>query len=263
LSQLLTPQVWAIPLGLFGVGTQFWLGHDWTFITVASMLTALLGIVSQPFRRVIDDWNFHVSKSDQGLLLRHGLLETRNQTVPVRRVQAVAVTRPLLWRGFNWLRVRLDVAGYTASGDERGERHVDRLLPVGTPDTARMLIGEAMGEDIAALRYVPVPGRARWLSPFAAGNLATALSHTAVAGRTGWLTIEDVVVAYPRIQSVRVRQGPLQRLLRLASVQVDTAGGVVATLEHRTTSEAYYLAGLLADHARVARRAAAAPPALG
>ena len=40
-----------------------------------------------------------------GLRLRRGLLETRSQTVPPGRIQAVGVQWPLLWRGHGWVRV--------------------------------------------------------------------------------------------------------------------------------------------------------------
>jgi putative membrane protein len=254
LSNLLSPQVWAVPLGIAGLAAQFAYTDMFNFIAIASLATAVLGLASQPARRILADWNFQVARGEPGLLLRHGLLETRSQTVPMPRVQAVAVIRPFMWRPFGWLRARLDVAGYHGGDQNRGEDKVDRLLPVGRAAEARALVLEAIGVDLAALQFVGVPARARWLAPLAAKNLAAALTPTAVAARSGWLSPQTLVVRYSRIQSVRVRQGPVQRLFRLASVYVDTAGGLVATLEHRDTGDAYRLAALLADHARIARR---------
>jgi putative membrane protein len=58
------------------------------------------------------------------------------------------------------------------------------------------------------------------------------------------------------VQSVRLRQGPLQRWLRLATVHVDTAGrGWQARAECRDTVEAAALLEELTVLARRARRA--------
>ncbi|HLT09327.1 MAG TPA: PH domain-containing protein, partial [Micromonosporaceae bacterium] len=75
----------------------------------------------------------------------------------------------------------------------------------------------------------------------------------------GLLTRQLVVVPYERIQSVRIRQGPLQRLLRLAGVWADTAGaGLTAVALHIDAREAVALATELAERSRAARRAISA-----
>ncbi|MFD0581544.1 PH domain-containing protein [Dactylosporangium darangshiense] len=67
------------------------------------------------------------------------------------------------------------------------------------------------------------------------------------------LTRDLVAVPLARVQSVRVTQGPLQRLLSLATVTVDTAGGLHATARLRDTADAYRLADALATLSRTAR----------
>jgi putative membrane protein len=111
--------------------------------------------------------------------------------------------------------------------------------------------------DAAALPVAPPPRRARWLAPLAWSRIGIAVTDTVVAVREGVLTRELVVVPLLRIQSVRVTQGPLQRALDLATVHVDTAGGLRATGRHRATADAYALADLLATRSRTARRRAA------
>ena len=64
------------------------------------------------------------------------------------------------------------------------------------------------------------------------------------------------MVPYARIQSVRVVQGPLQRLLGVATVHADTARGRSAALRDRDLAEAWWLAAELAERGRVARQAA-------
>ncbi|ASW57836.1 hypothetical protein CIK06_19370 [Plantactinospora sp. KBS50] len=253
ISQLLTPQAFLLPFGVALVVIQFLSEASWSFITVASTLTAMAGVLLRPVRRVLDDWNFRLGRDGDALRVRHGLLETRAQTVPLNRVQAIGVTRPLLWRVNGWLRLRLDVAGY-AAGDPDGRNRPDQLLPVGDAGTARMITAEVLpGVDLATLPLAPPPGRAGWLRPVGRPVLGAGLTDRVFAVRHGLLTQELVVVPVARIQSVRVVQGPVQRLLRLATVHADTAGGRDAVALHRDEAEAYDLAAALAARARAAR----------
>jgi putative membrane protein len=254
IGQLLTPQAWLVPVGMLVVVMQFAFEGSRTFVGIASTVTALVGVAVQPARRILDDWDFCVSAAPAGLRLRHGLLDTRSQTVPLSRVQAVGVTWPLLWRPKRWLRCRIDVAGYGRPGrrDEGGP--TNRLLPVGDLTTARLVAAEALpGVDVAALALTRPPGRARWLAPVRQPVLGAALADRVFASRDGRLTRELVVVPYARIQSVRVVQGPLQRRLRLATVHADTAGALHAVAHHRDVDEAWVLAAELAARARTAR----------
>jgi putative membrane protein len=257
IGQLLTPQAWLVPIGMLFVIVQFAFEGSRTFVGIASTTTALIGIAVQPVRRVLDDWDFRLSTASAGLRLRHGLLDTRSQTVPLSRVQAVGVTWPLLWRPKRWLRCRIDVAGYGRSGraGRPGEGGpTNRLLPVGDLATAQLVVAEALpGVDVAALSMVRPPARARWLAPVRQPILGAALTDRVFASVDGPLTRELVVVPYARIQSVRVVQGPLQRRLRLATVHADTAGALHAVAHHWDVDEAWALAAELAARARGAR----------
>nr|WP_213455915.1 PH domain-containing protein [Micromonospora sp. NBRC 107566] len=258
LSQLLTPQAWFTPLALGFVLVQFLFEHTWGFIALASTLTAMVSVIQQPVRRVLTDWDFRLAADHAGLRLRHGLLETRSQTVPLNRVQAVGLTWPLLWRPKGWLRARLDVAGIGHDRASQENLRSGRLLPVATVDTARRVLPEALpGVDLANLPVTPPPPRARWLTPIA--RPAAGLTDRVFVTWDGRLTRELVLVPYARIQSVRVVRGPVQRLLGLATVHADTAGSLAAAARYRDLDEAWAIAADLANRARAAR-AAAAPP---
>jgi putative membrane protein len=255
-SQLLTPPVWFVPFGVVAVVAQFVLDSAWSFVGVASTFTAVIGVVVQPVRRVLDDWNFRISTDHVGLRLRHGLLETRSQTVPLNRVQAIGVTWPLLWRPKGWLRSRIDVAGYGHHHEREQSGQHGWLLPVSDEQTGRRVIGEVLpGVDHTTLPLTPPPVRARWLAPVRQPVLAAALTDRVFAVRDGRLTRELVIVPYARIQSVRVVRGPLERLLGLATVHADTAGGLHAVAHHRDLNEAWTLAAELATRAHAARAA--------
>ncbi|MFF3855855.1 PH domain-containing protein [Micromonospora sp. NPDC002575] len=254
-SQLLTPQAFLLPFGVAFVVAQFLSEGSWSFIAVASTITAMAGVLLQPIRRVLDDWNFRLARDEGMLRVRNGLLETRAQTVPLNRVQTVGVTWPLLWRAKGWLRLRLEVAGY--SGGEADDRNrPDRLLPVGDQGTGERIVAEVLpGVRLGGLATGLPPARARWLRPLGWRAVGAGLDERAFAARSGLLTRQLTVVPYARIQSVRVTQGPAQRRLRLATVHADTAGGAGVAALDRDLDEAWWLAAELTARAHAAQRA--------
>jgi putative membrane protein len=74
-------------------------------------------------------------------------------------------------------------------------------------------------------------------------NLGVAHDDLVLATRRGFLTRRVAVIAHARTQSVEVSQGPWQRRLGLASVQVDsTPGPVTIVALHRSAVEARQIA---------------------
>ncbi|MDG4831838.1 PH domain-containing protein [Solwaraspora sp. WMMD1047] len=253
ISQLLTPQAFLLPFGVVFVLFQFFSEGSWSFIAVASTITAMAGVILQPIRRVLEDWRFVLAREETTLRVRHGLLETRSQTVPLNRVQSITVTWPLLWRLKGWLRIRLAIAGYSGADQSNGSQ-ADRLLPVGDLAAAGQVMAEVLpGVDVSLPLAAP-PARARWLHPFALRRLGAGFTPTVFAVREGVLTRQLTVVPYARIQSVRVVRGPVQRRLGLATVHADTAGGAGAAAQDRDLAEAWAMAAELTERARAARQ---------
>lgn len=254
-SQLLTPQLILVPFGAVWIVVQFLLEASWSFIAVASTMTAIAGVLLRPIRRVLVDWNFQIARDEAGLRVRRGLVETRSQVVPLHRVQGVVASWPLLWRPLRWLRLRLEVAGF--GGPEMdGSNPAEHLLPVGAPATAERLLAEVLpGVNLVSLPLTPPPPRARWRHPLAYRALGAGLADGVFAVRSGRLTRRVVLLPYARIQSVRVVRGPVQRRLGLASVHVDAAAGFTAVARDRDVAEAWALAAELTRRARAARAA--------
>ncbi|WP_199752055.1 PH domain-containing protein [Actinoplanes sp. ATCC 53533] len=254
ISQLLTPQAFLLPFGVAFVVMQFVMEGTWTFVGIASTVTAMAGVLMQPVRRVLQDWEFRLARDpDERLAVSYGLLETRSQIIPPHRVQSIGVTWPLLWRAKGWLHMRMDIAGY-AGPQSNDDKRSDRLLPVGVFAAGRELVWEVLpGVDLATLATLPPPSRARWLHPIALRSFGAGLTPEVFVSRSGLLTRELTMVPYARLQSVRVVQGPLQRLLRLATVYGDTAGGRSGVAQDRDIAEAWWIAEQLSTRARQAR----------
>lgn len=180
----------------------------------------LLTVGSFTVRRLLSEYGFTVAESPDGLRLRHGLLDTRSQTIPAGRIQVVRVREPLLWRSFGWVRVEVDVAGYSGSTEQQV---TGTLLPVAPRELAERLVARVLG---AALPPVDrrVDARSRWLAPLSWRRLGVGLDARHLVTTSGVLTTTTDVVPLAKVQSLRLLQGPLQRRLGLASLAADTAG---------------------------------------
>ncbi|WP_265522493.1 PH domain-containing protein [Oerskovia flava] len=233
---------------------------------------AVLGFGGYLFSRFTREFNFRSALSPDGIRLRHGLLETRSQTIPPGRVQAIRLTQGLLWRGPDWWRVDVNVAGYTLSADGSDSNSV--LLPVGTREealTAVWLVLPDLGADdpLAVLDegmtgldageyFTAAPRRTRILDPVAWRRNGFAVTDRALLLRRGRLLRRLEVVPHERTQSLGLQQGPWQRRLRVATFTVhSTPGPVIPTVQHLDEADAGLLMDTQARRAREARAHAA------
>jgi putative membrane protein len=201
-------------------------------------------------------FNFTVSDSPDGLRLRFGLAKTEARTVPPGRVQAIEYVEPLLWRRRNWVRVRVNIAGMGGQ-DSQGNKEETLLIPVATMDMAHMLVGRVFPDvDIEGLDWDPAPDRSRRRSFIQWTRLAVAWDESVFAARRGRVTRRLSVIPHVRTQSVRLTQGPWERMLDLASVHVDsTPGPVKVSALHLDVLFASQVAHEQADRAERARAA--------
>lgn len=238
--------VLAVPVLLWGLAT----GRGGV---VAAVGPTLLAVGGNAAKELVREWNFHLRRDAAGIHVTRGLTELTSSSVPVHRIQALALRQPLPWRLADWWRIEANVAGV---GTEHGEDD-SVLLPVGTRLEALATLavvrpssdlhavldglgnglgnglgdgtpaGPGSGPDGAAghAAYVTVPPRAAWLSPLVRQRHGYAVTEGALVVRGGRLRRWVEVVPHARVQSLRLRQGPVQRRLRLATVELLTTSG--------------------------------------
>ncbi|MCY1158981.1 MAG: hypothetical protein MOP51_2005 [Citricoccus sp.] len=214
-------------------------------LSVPALLGILFAVGSSIWSSVNGGWNFTVASIPDGLRLRYGLLDTTSQTVPPGRIQAVKVSRPLLWRVFGWYRMAVTVAGYGESLD--GTTGKSRLLPVGTfDDVLRVLTvvapdpGVGTAEEARELVHAGVDGsggdhgfvtvtpRMRWFSPLAWRRHGFRSTRSLLMIRSGRLNRELVLLPHERIQSLQLLQGPVERWRGAATVVFHIPPGPVS-----------------------------------
>ncbi|MFV0464050.1 MAG: PH domain-containing protein [Nostocoides sp.] len=217
--------------------------------------------------RLLGELDFVLTATPTALVLRHGLTETRNVTIPNERVQAVKLHQPLLWRLTNWWRIEVNVAGSAI-----GEDPDSTVLPVGTLAEAIGVLGLALGDVEEALVHSATSStgaaggfatgapNARWLDPFGWRRIGYQDTPSMLVIRGGAWHREVVLVPYARMQSFALRQGLVQRQLDLATfVVASTRGPVRPALPHLRTADAEALLtgqSVLASRARLLGRLA-------
>ncbi|WP_062516193.1 PH domain-containing protein [Demequina gelatinilytica] len=234
-----------------------------SLFAIIGALGALLGFF---WTRINGGFGFTAALSADGLRLRHGLMETRRQTVPPGRVQAIRLHQPLLWRGQDWWRITLNVAGYGATDEAVSVLHpvatreealtaVWLVLPdLGEPDPYGTL-GYALHGTGAEGGFLASPERARRLDPFQWRFRGVRATERALLIRRGRWSRELMIVPHERTQSLGLTQGPLRRSLRLANVEVhSTAGPVTPVAAHLDLDDAIALLDAQAARAGEGRR---------
>jgi putative membrane protein len=226
-------------------------------VGLAFLLPWALGLLGVVWRQFVSEFGFSVSESPDGLRIRKGMLDTWSQTVPPGRVQGVEIEQQFLWRPKTWVKLSVDVAGYGGRGANEGQTS-STLLPVAPWPVARALLQRVLpGVDVDGVERMVAPRSARWLRPVGWRFLQHGVDDRVFVTDAGWLTRRTAVVPHAKMQSVRVKQGPLQRRLGLANVHVDTpVGPVNAVAVHRPAAVARELAEAQPVRSREARQAA-------
>jgi len=217
---------------------------------------------------------FTVSRDGDRLRISRGLLQRREATVPVPRIQAVRFVEGLPRRPFGLGTLRVEVAGYATEAAAAqtlyplvARREVVALLEELLPELATSPEGLAPAPARALPRYVAppallglgvglaaallVPGAGPWPLLLA---LPLALLGWARHRGAGWRLGDGFVVlrgqlvarttvAAPvhRLQEHAVRQTPLQRRARLADLALAVGAGTRARVRHLEAETAWEL----------------------
>jgi len=183
--------------------------------TIGGTAASIIVVLTALWRRFNGNFELTVSEAPDGLRLRAGLLTTSAETIPGGRVQAVRMIEPLLWRPFGWCRMQVDVAGHhRREGDSEAEgRQLRAVLPVGTPEEARLLLDRIISN--APPDRIQAPSRARWKTPLRYHYLSWGRNETCVVTTSGRVARVTDWVPLAKVQSLRRVQGPMQRSLAL------------------------------------------------
>jgi putative membrane protein len=293
-----------VAFSLLAVGSQFFdnflsqdfvrrlvetLAPDWLmllliFLPLGLLLAWFLAIAGT----VLAYADFTLSREGDFLYIKRGLLERREATIPLSRIQAIRITEGVLRQPFGLAAVRVESAGY---GEDAGVSTM--LFPLLPHEEVRELLAAATPEFAVDPALQPLPRRAlrryvfRAMVGYLLLALAVAVAWLVVFGSLlgllaflfvppsalyGWLSFRDsgwafeddrLVVRYRslgrktaiaprrRLQSREVARSPFQRRVRLATFLAEVAsgsGGSALRVTDLDVGTAETLAGHLGPH---------------
>jgi putative membrane protein len=229
-------------------------------VFAVGLLAWLLAIVGT----ILAHAGFTLSRDGDFLYIKRGLLERREATIPLARIQAVRIVEGVLRQPFGLASLRVESAGY---GEASGVSTT--LLPLLPREDAEKLLLDAAPEFAVSPMLEPLPIRARRRYVFRSAVpvliLATAVALASPlaldlaaweffavlllvfpAALYGWLRYRDAGWAYMgdllvvrsrllarttaiasrrRLQSREVIRNPFQRRARLATFRAQVASG--------------------------------------
>ena len=229
------------------------------------VIPVALSVGTMVSQRVIGQFNFTLARAAKGLRITRGLTNLTSQSVPADRIQGLRISQPLFWRRVGWFKVDVDVLGYGGSpsrnsGDNNERSATGLLLPVATAEEVEIALRHTMpGLSLDGIELHRIPSRARWLDPINASFVRYGFNDDVIEQRYGALQRVRELVPHAKTQSVRVERGPIQKLLRLATVHVHTTSGPVnLQVQHIDPADARSLVLGQLERARIARRKAGA-----
>ncbi|MEZ5183105.1 MAG: PH domain-containing protein [Acidimicrobiales bacterium] len=262
-------------------------------VVVAVLLVAVIPVMllSAIASSLLTDHGFTLVRVGTDLHLRRGLLDQREATLSLRRVQAVRVHQNLLRRRLGLASVQLQSAGsgtaaegevtrltipYVREGDLVGL--LDSVLPttvehpplVPAPPAARrrawfrrvgpatvLLVAIAVAATLAgapiawALLVLLVPVAVE--AELVYRNLGHVGTPTLVVARSGGFVRATDYLPVAKTQSTSLSSSPFQRRVGLASLQLHVAGRGSVPVVHDGDADRLARLRLAALHARVAR----------
>ncbi|MDR1432584.1 MAG: PH domain-containing protein [Propionibacteriaceae bacterium] len=228
LSKLLSLSLWlgiAVPVAL--AIAAFVLDIWW--VSFGGFLAVGVGAVGFVWSRIVGQLNFQVSRTATGLRVQHGLTDLRSYTVPRRRIQAVSITQPWLWRRLGLYRVDAAILG--GGGEEKGDESGSALLAAGTWSQVEAVLGECWpGGGWQALPVRPVSKSGWWLHPLRYRGSKWGYDGHFFVAKYGWLDWEWVIAGLDKVQSVGLVAGPLDRRLAICNLQLHTAGAEISVM---------------------------------
>ncbi len=255
-SILLSPETLALLATAVGFAGMFFVTGQWAGFS--AMLPVLGGILLIQFKKLSGNYNFTVSATPAGMQVRRGLFELSSQTIALSRLQGIVVSEPVLWRMLGWARLDVSIAGYASTDDGSGGPAASTVLPVGDRRLVMQLARHMLdGVDPDLSPSTAPPVESRWVAPIGRHFMAAGADGRVAVSREGWFTRRVHVVPHARVQSLRVSQGPYQRMLGLADLHVDSPPGPVnVRMRHRHAAEARHWFEAEIDLSRSARRSA-------
>jgi len=212
-----------------------------TWLLFASV-PAVIGLGAYFVRSILRSLRYSIAPTPDGVRITFGLLTTVTEIVPPGRIHAVEITQPILWRPAGWWAIRINRLSGRSATDANTDQFTT-VLPVGTAaDVERvlrlilpsvpesdwpLLAAEGMPRAEADDSFTTTPRRAWVIRPLSWRRNGFRLTDDVLLLRRGVIWRRLAVLPLARLQSFAVHQGPIDRMLRIASIRGHIVTGPV------------------------------------
>ncbi|WP_336037377.1 PH domain-containing protein [Halobacterium yunchengense] len=231
-------------------------------VVVAFAVVGVLALwLASAAARVVQFYGFRLRRVGDDLRYERGLLQRRDGTIPLSKLQTVAVEENVLMRRYGFASLAVETAGYAPGSQPSGgseaavplaaredvlalartledfhdfelsrpperarKRYVRRYALVGLAVVAGGLAVDQFLVDVPWFAVVPLLALAWPGARYAHANRGYDLGPDHVVAQAGFWTRRTRVVPYRRVQTLIDRRTVFQRRWDLATVVFDTAG---------------------------------------
>ena len=266
LSHLLSPITVILVFAMAAVIVGSALGSWWILF---GMIPVFIAFGAYWASSVFKGLRYSIAPTRNGVRITFGLLTTVTEIIPPGRIHAIEIRQSILWRPEGWWTIKINrMTGKSAA--EGTQDQFTTVLPVGTRADVERVMGLLMPEATdqawplvfehgvlgprADDPFVNTPRRARIFNLLSWKRNGFALSDDALLMRRGvvWRTL--ALFPFARMQSIALKQGPIDRSMRVAKAQVHTVLGPV--VGHLSGIDRDAALGLFAEVSSRAVRAA-------
>ncbi|WP_045519259.1 PH domain-containing protein [Neobacillus niacini] len=138
-------------------GVEQWAVSNMIIIALLVFVGFVAAWIIALFGTMLKYANFNVTKTEHDLVISQGLLEKRQITIPLTRIQAIRINENIVRQWLGYGSVSVESAGGSASNKE-GSKVL--LLPLVKLDTIEQILGQYLTDYQFTSSFTPVPKRA-------------------------------------------------------------------------------------------------------
>jgi putative membrane protein len=144
---------------IFGSGVEKWAVHNLIMIGIFVFIGFFIAWIVALIMNTMKYANFTVVKTERDIVISQGLLERRQITIPIKRIQAIRISENIIRQILGYGAVYVESAGGSSSNQEGANV---TLLPIVKVKQVRSILASYLPEYSFPVLFMPVPKRAMW-----------------------------------------------------------------------------------------------------
>jgi putative membrane protein len=219
-------------------------------ISVGITIPIIVSLGSELWRRFSRLSGYKIDIMNDSLRITSGLLTVNHETIPFNRVQALRIEQPMLWKLLRLYRLQINLAG--TSNKTRVNRQNLTIIPACSFYTAVSLIKNIQPEFDLSVPMISPPKIAFIKGLFWANVHRLGLTKETAVLSYGIVKKRWDLIYFGKIQSLRIKTGPVNKLLKLNNLYIDsTKGPIQFRIKWRSDNDTSEVSKFIADSVAV------------